>query len=58
MGYLYSWMVCFMETPDQKWMMTGGIPMSQEKIISQLYADEPDSPLTTRMNQAGRQKGS
>ena len=31
---LYRWMVYFMKNPNQKWMMTGGTPMTQETFIS------------------------
>ena len=28
--YPNSWMICFMDNPNKKWMMTAGTPMTQE----------------------------
>jgi len=32
-GYAYSWVVCFTEYPNIKWMITGGTPMTMETSI-------------------------
>ena len=41
---LDRWMVYFMETPEQKWMRTGGSPISENLHMISKACHEHDTP--------------